>query len=227
MESLDKYAIIVAAGKGLRMENATPKQYLLLAGKPVLYYSIQSFYRAFEDLHIILVYAAGDESYIEQVIAYFPGKKITKVQGGEARFHSVKNGLREIKTPSVVFVHDGVRPLVSSQLIHSCYEEAVREGTAIPCLPLKESIRRMEQDTNISVDRHAYRTIQTPQAFQSEIIITAFYRPYEVSFTDEASVVEKSGYEIHLIEGEEKNIKITRPIDLWTAEKLIEERFPH
>jgi 2-C-methyl-D-erythritol 4-phosphate cytidylyltransferase len=223
MEARDKYAIIVAAGKGVRMENSTPKQYLLLAGKPVLYYSIHSFYQAFEDINIILVYAAGDENYIEQVLAYFPGKEIVTVRGGETRFHSVKSGLQEIKTASVVFVHDGVRPLISSHLIHSCYNETIKEGTAVPCLPLKESIRRLEKEGNTSVDRHDFRTVQTPQAFFSEIIITAFFSPYEDSFTDEATVVEKAAYPVHLIEGEEQNIKITKPVDLWLAEQLLQE----
>lgn len=221
MEALDKYAIIVAAGKGVRMENTTPKQYLLLAAKPVLYYSIRSFYKAFEDIKIILVYATGDEKYIEDVLAYFPDGKITKVLGGETRFHSVKNGLQEIKTASVVFVHDGVRPLVSPGLIRGCYREAVKNGTAVPCLPLKESVRRVEKHGNIAVDRREFMAVQTPQTFLSEIIITSFYRPYEDSFTDEASVVEKSGYEIHLVEGEENNIKLTRPLDLVIAEKLM------
>lgn len=226
MEARDKYAIIVAAGKGVRMGNAVPKQYLPLSGKPVLYYSIHSFCQAFDDINIILVYAAGDENYIEAVLAYFPGKEIAVVRGGDTRFHSVKNGLQEIKTASVVFVHDGVRPLISSRLIHSCYSEAMKEGSAVPCLPLKESIRRLEKDgnSNVAVDRKDFRTIQTPQAFFSEIIITSFYNSYQESFTDEASVVEKSAYPVHLIEGDEQNIKITRPVDLWIAEKLLEEK---
>lgn len=221
MEALDKYAIIVAAGKGVRMENTTPKQYLLLAGKPVLYYSVRSFYKAFGDIKIILVYATGDEKYVEDVLAYFPDGKIIKVRGGETRFHSVKNGLQEIKTASVVFVHDGVRPLVSPDLIRGCYREVLKNGTAVPCLPLKESMRRVDKDGNIAVDRREFMAVQTPQTFLSEIIITSFSCPYEDSFTDEASVVEKSGYEIHLIEGEENNIKLTRPIDLVIAEKLM------
>lgn len=225
MEARDKYAIIVAAGKGVRMGNTTPKQYLLLSDKPVLYYSIHSFYQAFEDINIILVYATGDENYVEQVLAYFPGKEITTVRGGETRFHSVKNGLQEIKKASVVFVHDGVRPLVSSRLIHSCYNETIKGGTAVPCLPLKESIRRLEKDVNTSVDRHNFRVVQTPQAFLSEIIITAFFSPYQESFTDEASVVEKAAYPVHLIDGEEQNIKITRPLDLLIAERLLKNDY--
>ncbi|MGH2643714.1 MAG: 2-C-methyl-D-erythritol 4-phosphate cytidylyltransferase [Chitinophagaceae bacterium] len=224
MQSRDKYAIIVAAGKGIRMGNTIPKQYLRLKGRPVLYYSIYTFYEAFPGINIVLVHAAGDEDYVEQVVTYFPDKEITKVIGGETRFDSVKNGLQEISSTSVVFVHDGVRPLISSQLIHSCYQDAIKYGTAIPCLPIKESIRRLEQDRNSRVNRNDFKTVQTPQTFLSEIIIAAFYTPYEDSFTDEATVVEKSGYPIHLIDGEEKNIKITRPADLWLAEKFLEEK---
>jgi 2-C-methyl-D-erythritol 4-phosphate cytidylyltransferase len=126
-----------------------------------------------------------------------------------------------IEEPAVVFVHDGVRPLVSQALIHACYHQALEKGSAIPALPLKESIRRVVDGKNFSADRTAFRNIQTPQTFLSEVLLPAFNLPFDDAFTDEASVVERSGVPVHLIDGEPENIKITRPEDLWLAEQWL------
>jgi 2-C-methyl-D-erythritol 4-phosphate cytidylyltransferase len=216
-----KYAVIVAGGKGVRMGNAVPKQYLTLAGKPVLYYAIHAFLTAYDDIKIILVYGKGDIGRVREVVACFPEARITLVDGGESRFHSVRNGLAMIEEPAVVFVHDGVRPLVSQALIHACYHQALEKGSAIPALPLKESIRRVVDGENFSADRTAFRNIQTPQTFLSEVLLPAFNLPFDDAFTDEASVVERSGVPVHLIDGEPENIKITRPEDLWLAEQWL------
>lgn len=216
-----KFAVIVAGGKGVRMESAVPKQFLMLDNKPVLYYSLAAFIDSYPDIHIILVHPENDLDRIRDVMKYFTNADIKLVKGGATRFHSVKNGLQAIKTSSIIFIHDGVRPLVSIDLIHRCYEQALMMGNAIPSVSVKESIRRIMPDGNTAEDRNNFRIVQTPQTFLSEIILPAFDRPYESDFTDEATVVEKSGIVIHLIDGEEQNIKITQPNDLWLASQIL------
>jgi len=142
--------------------------------------------------------------------------------GGETRFHSVKNGLNNISSPSIVGIHDGVRPLVSESTISNCFELAEQQGTAIPVLPLTESIREVAEEDSFARQRTLYRKVQTPQVFQSELLLDAYNTEYEEDFTDDASVVEKAGYKIYLAEGNEENIKITTPLDLVIARALLE-----
>lgn len=150
--------------------------------------------------------------------------RIRITSGGETRFHSVKNGLAAIDNPGVVFVHDAVRCLLTTDLIHRCYNKTVEKGNAIPAIQPIDTLRIETPDGSQLIDRTKVRIIQTPQTFFSDIIKKAFEQPYDTSFTDEASVVEKLGVAIHLIEGEATNIKITRPPDLLLAEKIIEAR---
>lgn len=221
---MTKYAIIVAGGSGTRMGTEIPKQFLLLNGKPVLWHSIKAFTDAYADIEIILVLPAQHMAKGENLAREFPGHKIRTTEGGETRFHSVKNGLKFVKEKSIVFVHDGVRCLVSPNLIQSCYVTAIEKGNAIPATTATDSIRIGTRNESKQVDRNNVRIIQTPQTFLSETIISAFRQEYNVSFTDEASVAENAGERIYLVEGEVTNIKITRPIDLLVAEKIIEER---
>jgi 2-C-methyl-D-erythritol 4-phosphate cytidylyltransferase len=214
-----RYAVIVAAGKGSRMGAPVAKQYLLMAGRPVLSYTLDAFVGAFPDITIVLVHAEEDAGRAREAAAHL-SQQILWVRGGQTRFHSVKQGLAAVSDPAVVFVHDGARPLVSESLIRTCHQQALEKGSAVPALKLKESIRRLDATGNYSVDREAFRAIQTPQTFLSEILLPAFDQPYQPAFTDEASVVEHSGKPVHLIAGEEDNIKITRPPDLWLAEHL-------
>lgn len=200
------------------MGGPTPKQFLDLAGKPVLYHTIAAFKAAFEDMHIILVVPEAHKAHIAHVLTAFDRPpSVTLVHGGETRFHSVRNGLQVIKGDAVVFVHDGVRPLVSPSLIRTCYDEALVQGSAVPAIELKDSIREVDDEGNIAADRARFRIIQTPQTFLSELLVPAFEQPYEPLFTDEATVVERMGHAIHLVQGEEQNIKITRPADLAIA----------
>ncbi|WP_343703440.1 2-C-methyl-D-erythritol 4-phosphate cytidylyltransferase [Chitinophaga sp.] len=218
-----KIAVIVAGGSGQRMGSATPKQFLALAGKPVLYHTIAAFRAAYEDMHIVLVVPEAHQSQIAYVLAAFDRPpSVTLVTGGETRFHSVRNGLQVIKQEAVVFVHDGVRPLVSPSLVRTCYEQALVHGSAVPAIALKDSIREVDDEGNMAVDRARFRIIQTPQTFLSDLLIPAFEQPYDPLFTDEATVVERTGHAIHLVEGEEHNIKITRPADLAIATAFLQ-----
>lgn len=215
----------MAGGKGVRMGGPLPKQFILLKGKPVIYYSIKAFLDAFDDVEIILVLP---EAYLqtgkEIVNGYFPEEKIELVTGGETRFHSVKNGLAKLSDESIVFVHDGVRCLISTDLIKRCYEAALKEGAAVPVVPVKDSVRQITDSGNERLDRSKLFLVQTPQTFQSKILIPAFQSAYQEKFTDEATVVEQNGSKVFLLEGEEENIKITQPLDLSLASIILESR---
>ena len=220
---MKKYAVLVAGGQGTRMKNNIPKQFLSLKSKPVLYYTINSFFRAFADMEIILVLPKMHIETGERIIAeYFPEKNIKIITGGSTRFASVKNGLSQVNEESIVFVHDAVRCLLTDDLIIRCYELAMQKGSAIPVVASKDSVRIVSGDENNSIDRSTVKLVQTPQVFKSDIIIPAFDVEYDDSFTDEATVVEHAGHKVYLIEGEENNIKITHPADLFIAEKIIE-----
>lgn len=224
MEPVDKIALIVAGGYGRRMGSSIPKQFLLLNGRPLLYYSIRAFLDAFPGIRIILVLPAEHTQSVGSILSLFDkAPEIRVVTGGETRFQSVKNGLEVIKERSVIFVHDGVRPLISPALIRSCYHGALEKGSAIPAVDLKESIREVSGEDNRAADRSRFKVIQTPQAFRSEILLPAFGQVYSPLFTDEASVVEAYGFPVHLVPGEERNLKITGPSDLAIAERLMQD----
>jgi 2-C-methyl-D-erythritol 4-phosphate cytidylyltransferase len=221
---MKKYAVIVAGGSGLRMGAATPKQFLPLRGKPVLWYSLNTFLAAWPDLQIILVLPHNHLQAGEEIIQTTSDPaRIRITVGGDTRFHSVKNGLDCIHEQAVVFVHDAVRCLISTDLIHRCYNKTLDTGNAIPAVPPTDTLRIETANGSQLIDRQKVHLIQTPQTFYSEIIKKAFEQPYDPSFTDEASVVEKLGVTIQLIEGELNNIKITRPLDLIVAATILEE----
>jgi 2-C-methyl-D-erythritol 4-phosphate cytidylyltransferase len=222
---MKKYAVIVAGGSGMRMGTTVPKQFLPLQGKPVLWYTLTAFLDSFPDLEIILVLPEAHVETGQEILrSTHAPDRIWMAIGGETRFHSVRNGLSHIHQHSIVFVHDGVRCLLTPQLIRRCYAMAQERGNAIPAITAVDSIRIEHFDHNEFIDRAKVRIIQTPQTFYSDIIKAAFEQEYEESFTDEASVVERLGVKIHLIDGESTNIKITHPIDVLIAEKILEER---
>jgi len=222
---MKKFAVIVAGGIGQRMGVEMPKQFLLLRGKPVLWYTINAFLMAYDDLKVILVLPLAHLESGEELRNLFLNiDRIEIVSGGLTRFHSVQNGLKIIKEQSVVFVHDGVRCLITKELIKNCYEQAIEKGSAVPAVASSDSIRITDGEQNYVADRDTVRLIQTPQTFLSDIILPAFEQEFSHAFTDEATVVEALGNEIFLIEGEYNNLKITRPIDLLIAEKILEER---
>lgn len=221
---MKKYAIIVAGGSGVRMGSATPKQFLIVNHKPVLYYTLDTFLKAYDDLQVILVLPVDYTDMGQEIIdAYFDSNRIQITAGGDSRFQSVKNGLQLVEEESIVFVHDGVRCLLTTDLIHRCYAQAVETGSAVPAITSTDSIRLLTEDGNEMANRNNVMLVQTPQTFHSKILIPAFQIDYKDKFTDEANVVEAYGMKITLVEGELNNIKITRPIDLYIAEKLLQE----
>ena len=219
------YAVIVAGGTGSRMKSDRPKQFLELLGRPVLVHTVDAFLDALESPVIVLVLP---ESHLEEgrglMRAHFPEADIRFVVGGEQRFHSVQRGLAEVDGPGIVHVHDAVRCLVTPSLIRRCGSHAMEKGSAIPAVPVRDSMRIIGEAGASPVDRESLRAIQTPQTFRSEWIKEAYTQPYEASFTDEATVAERKGFRVELVEGEETNIKVTFPLDLVVAEKILASR---
>ncbi|MGZ5247026.1 MAG: 2-C-methyl-D-erythritol 4-phosphate cytidylyltransferase [Flavitalea sp.] len=223
---MKKIAVIVAGGSGLRMKISVPKQFLPLMGKPILLHTLDTFLESYSDMEVILVLPVAHlEVGIRIAEQSIDPKRVKITTGGETRFHSVQNGLRIIQQHCIIFVHDAVRCLISTDLIHRCYEAALDKGNAIPATTAVDTIRFTDFNGNHQIDRNHVKIIQTPQTFFSELVKTAFEQDYSDEFTDEASVVERLGVKINLVEGEETNIKITRPVDLLIAEKILEERY--
>lgn len=219
---MKKVAVIVAGGSGTRMNHTIPKQFLLIQGKPVLYYTLHTFLSAYSDLNIILVLPEEHIAAGQEIIdAFFDYKRIQLTTGGRTRFHSVQNGLALINEECMVFVHDGVRCLLTTALIQRCYEAALESGSAVPVTECKDSIRLIREDDNEAFDRNRVKLVQTPQTFHSKILLPAFKIDYKDKFTDEATVVEAFGLKVNLVQGEEDNIKITRAIDLVIAEAIL------
>jgi 2-C-methyl-D-erythritol 4-phosphate cytidylyltransferase len=218
----ENHVIIVAGGSGQRMGTAIPKQFLHISGKPVLMHTIERFYAAIPHVNIVLVLPQDHHStWNSLVIEHLFSIPFTLTTGGETRFHSVKNGLKLISS-GFVGVHDGVRPLVSEETIQKCYKGASEKGNAVPVIDVSDSLRQYQQDgSSISVDRANYCIVQTPQVFDVEQMKLAFEQDYVSSFTDCASVMEKAGHKINLVEGNSENIKITKPSDFILAETLL------
>jgi len=219
---MKKIAVIVAGGTGSRMHNSIPKQFLLLHGKPVLYYSLHAFLNAYPNLYIILVLPEEHIAAGQEIIdAFFDYDRIKIAVGGRTRFHSVQNGLKLVDEESIVFVHDAVRCLVSVDLIQRCYNAALENGSAIPVIESKDSVRLITDNGNEAIERTAIKLVQTPQTFHSKILLPAYQIDYKDKFTDEATVVEAYGMKVKLVAGEENNFKITRPVDLILADQLL------
>lgn len=219
---MKKYAVIVAGGSGTRMKSSVPKQFMIVHEKPVLWYTLERFLRVFEDLKIILVIPKDFEEEVQKVISQTAApSRIEIAYGGAMRFDSVKQGLAKAEGTSVIFVHDAVRCMVTEELIQRCYQQAVEKGSAIPVIPVSDSVRIIEGESTKPVDRNRLLAVQTPQTFRSEIILPAFEQEYKEEFTDEATVAEAAGFEVHMIEGDRENIKITLPVDLAIAAHLL------
>ncbi|WP_317899647.1 2-C-methyl-D-erythritol 4-phosphate cytidylyltransferase [Aurantibacillus circumpalustris] len=220
----EEYVIIVAGGVGSRMKSDRPKQFIDLGGEPIIVRTIRCFLNYNSQIQIIISVHKNYKAHLEGLIEKFNLKNssIKITFGGETRFASVKNGLDLITNEAaIVGIHDAARPFVSLQTIHNCYETALSKGAAVPCISVNESMRKISNNVNNSVNRNEYKIIQTPQCFLVSKIKSAFQQEYSHAFTDDATVLESIGEKIILVEGNEENIKITSPHDLLIAKALL------
>ena len=229
-----KFAIIVAGGSGTRFGSALPKQFLPLAGLPVLMHTVRKFAQCGARVVLVLP-EAQRELWSELCAEYRFDVECTVVNGGSSRFESVKNGLAAVEAlasnvggdaaaecGSVVAVHDGVRPLVSATVIERAYDDAAIYGSAVPVVPVTDSIRQIDADgTSHAMRRDELVAVQTPQTFTLDALSAAYEADFSPLFTDDASVMEAAGHKIHLIEGNHDNMKITHPCDIAIAEYLM------
>ena len=215
---METFVVIVAGGSGSRMRTNIPKQFLELNGKPILIHTIERLYSISPNSNFILVLPKNQFQYWQDICAKFKFDLDYKlVEGGDSRFQSVKNGLSEIDRKSIVAIHDGVRPFVDKNVLENCIKKAKDFGAAIPTLPITDSIRELKENGSQIRNRNQFVRVQTPQCFQSDIIIESYHQDFDPSFTDDASVVEKNGHKISLVKGNKENIKITTPEDLNIA----------
>jgi 2-C-methyl-D-erythritol 4-phosphate cytidylyltransferase len=236
---MQRSTIIVAGGSGKRMGAALPKQFLLLKGKPLLMWTIEAFHRFDAAMHLIVVLPQDHHAtWLDLCTKHGFTIAHTLVSGGAERFHSTLEGLKAVAHEGLVAVHDGVRPLVSAELIARCFAAADEHGAAIPVVAISSSMRqvseidapssRLSPSTPLresrAVDRSRLRAVQTPQCFKAPLLRRAFELPYNPAFTDEATLVERLGVEVQLVEGEERNIKVTTPFDLLVAEVVLKNQ---
>lgn len=230
---MEKIALIVAGGTGTRMGNQLPKQFLEVAGRPLLMHTLALFSHFDPSARLLLVLPESHHALWQELCRQYGFNLPHRViGGGHTRFHSVKNGLETTEGDGIVFIHDGVRPLVSPETLSRCLETALIHGNAIPAVPVSESVRQCDEafpkgGPSHPVDRSRLVLIQTPQTFRLSLIRQAYQQDDSPEFTDDASVLEKTGTIIRLVEGNRENIKITWPADLRLAEALLKENFLH
>lgn len=220
--AVNRHSILVAGGSGNRLGGPVPKQFQLLKGRPLLMWTIEAFHRCDPAMPLIVVLpeehfgiwkalCMGHRFFIEHQV----------VAGGAQRYHSVQAGLGQVKGEDLVAVHDGVRPLVSPDLIARCFDAARRSGAAIPVVPVVPSVRETTAEGSRALDRTRLLEVQTPQCFRAGLLRKAFDLPYDPAFTDEATMVERLGAKVELVEGEVTNIKVTSPVDLLAAGTML------
>ena len=216
------YALIVAGGSGKRMNAGIPKQYLELAGKPVLMHTLERF-KAFDNaIEIITVLPENQLRFWGELQKkYSFDVPHTLVKGGKARFFSVRNGLKFVESPGLVAIHDGVRPFVSVDTIKRCFETAEKLGNAIPVISPSDTLRMISGEENKTINRLQVKQVQTPQVFNTDLIKNAYLQEYMPEFTDDATVLERTGVKINLVDGNRENIKITNPEDLVISTALL------
>ena len=219
---MNKYVIIVAGGKGLRMGGELPKQFIPVEGRPVLMRTIDTFHACGNTIQIILVLPRDHQPYWQELCRDYQFAVPHRIaDGGATRFHSVQNGLALVEAPeALVAVHDGVRPFVSPEVISRCYHDAEQYGAVVPVIPVVETVRHLLPEGSETVSRDDYRLVQTPQTFRASLLRRAYEQLYCDAFTDDASVVEALGHAVHLVEGNRENIKLTTPFDLVVARSL-------
>lgn len=213
-----KYCIIVAGGKGLRMGEKTPKQFLLLQGKPVIHWSIDVFHNFDPSMPLFLVLPETYINYWQELIKQYPvPEMVIIVPGGKTRYHSVKNAIAKLPDTGIVAIHDAARPFPGYDLISRCFLQAKEKGNAIPYIPVTDTLRKLEGNNNFSVNREDYVGLQTPQIIDIKLLKKAFKQAWKDSFTDESNMLESIGETINLVKGESSNIKITNKTDLKLA----------
>lgn len=219
---MNQYVVIVAGGSGKRMGMDTPKQFLELSGRPVLMHTIERFREFDPSIEIITVLPENQLRFWNDLKnKYSFDIPHTMVKGGSKRFISVKHGLEFVNSPGLVAIHDGVRPLVRLETIKRCFEAAAKYGNAVPVVSPADSLRMEAGENNSPINRMEVKQIQTPQVFDVGKIKKAYLQDFDPSFTDDATVLEKMGEKIHLVEGNRENIKITNPEDLFIAQTLL------
>ena len=219
---IPKVVIIVAGGRGERMKAVVPKQFLEIKGRPILMYTLEVFHDFDPEIQIVLVLPADQIDVWKSLCKKHAFTLTHTIEcGGSTRFHSVKNGLTAVSIPSLVAVHDGVRPLVSVETINACFDAASEYGTAVPVIDAIDSIRKITENGSVSVNRSEYKFVQTPQVFDGKLLIKAYKQDFSECFTDDASVVEAMGAKMHLVAGNRENIKITTEMDLILANQLM------
>lgn len=224
---MKRYVIIVAGGKGLRMGGDLPKQFIPVAGKPILMHTLEKFAQWDVEARLLLVLPEAHQAYWQMLCREIGCRAEHRLAtGGETRFHSVRNGLEQLRSEvepgDLIAVHDGVRPFVSEEVISACFQEAERGGAAVPVCPVVDSLRRKTADGKSEpVDRSLYYAVHTPQVFRAELLYRAYKQPFQNTFTDDASVVESLGAEVAMVPSNRENIKITTPMDLAIARSLL------
>lgn len=227
MPDLSKYLIIAAAGNSSRMNNETPKQYLVINGKPVIIWTLETFKAYVEVRNMVVVISKDHEDYWNNIVKYYPEFSDCKIAfGGPQRFHSIKSGLKFIPDNTLVAIHDAARPMVNSKTIENCFNTAMKKGNAVPVINFNESVRQKSGSTNTPIERESLKIVQTPQVFYANILKNAYQQVFNESFTDDASVVEKDGNNIYLTEGNPENIKLTTSLDLRLASFILPSSFP-
>ncbi|MCS6916315.1 MAG: 2-C-methyl-D-erythritol 4-phosphate cytidylyltransferase [Chitinophagales bacterium] len=217
-----KYILIAAGGYGSRMNTAVPKQFLTLCGKPIIVHTLHRFHRIWPDAVFVVAIAEEHLAQWKKLRRkYCSGLNISEVKGGATRFHSIKNGLKRVKDDGIAIIHDACRPLFSRTLLLKCLAAAVKSGSAVPAVDLQDSIREIMASGSRHRPRMRYKLVQTPQCFRAPLIKAAYRQTFQKEFTDDASVLEAHGGTVHLVEGDPINIKITTPLDLLVAEKLL------
>jgi len=214
--------VIVAGGKGLRAGGEIPKQFQPIGGKPILMITAEAFYNFDYRMRIVIVLPEEFRLFWEELCEKHNFRiPHSIVGGGVTRFHSVKNGLAEIQEDEIVGIHDAARPFIPKEVIGRCYREASDfHCGVIPVIEEKNSVRILTAYESKALDRKKIRVVQTPQVFPANLLKNAYETPYREEFTDDASVAEDSGIQIKLVEGDERNIKITTPLDLKFANYL-------
>ena len=215
--------IIVAAGSGLRMNSSVPKQFLPILGVPILVRSIESFHRMLPQADITVVLSSNDLDRWSRLSKEHGIESIHNICiGGATRFESVKNAVSTVGDCDYIAIHDGVRPLFTRDMIDRSLECVELNGSAVPAVDVVDSFRVVDKDGNSTIiDRSTLKAIQTPQWFEATLLKSSYAVDYNESFTDDASVVEHSGYKITICKGEIQNIKITTPTDIIIAEELL------